>query len=101
MITAATAQGAPLNTPAVTWVPNGQVSAIAASAGTTYIGGTFTQVGPVTGPAVGVDVASGADGGWPQVRGATHNASVTAVAADGEGGWYIGGRFTSVGGAPR
>jgi hypothetical protein len=27
--------------------------------------------------------------------------SVLAVAPDGAGGWYIGGRFTSVGGVPR
>jgi hypothetical protein len=42
-------------TPAKTYVTNGRVYAVAPTANATYIGGSFTQVGPRTGPGVGID----------------------------------------------
>ena len=78
-------------------VANGTVNAAVLSGGTLILGGSFTRVGPVTGSGVPVDVLSGmAVDGFPAVAG-----QVSAVAPDGEGGWYIGGTFTAVGGMPR
>jgi arylsulfatase A-like enzyme len=43
------------------------------------------------------------DPGWPDITGAPAGEplEVRAVVADGEGGWYVGGNFTSVGEASR
>src|SRR5689334_12807704 len=79
------------------WVPNGQVNAIATSGTTIYIGGHFTHVGPITGACAGIDAGSGVlRHGWPRVNGAVY-----CSVADGAGGWYVGGDFTSVAGVPR
>src|SRR4051812_2536952 len=65
---------------------------------TLYIGGDFKHVAPRTGPGVALSEADGQpDLDLPQVSGG----SVSAVAPDGAGGWYIGGGFTHVGGVPR
>ena len=80
------------------WETNAPVNALVESGGTVYIGGYFTYVGPHTGSGVPLDVTSGAPAGaYPEVAGGY----VNAVLPDGSGGWYIGGTFTSVGGAPR
>jgi hypothetical protein len=82
---------------AETWVTNGPVYAIARTADTVYIGGTFTYVGPNTGHGVPIDTTSGqAVATFPVVNG-----TVEASIADGAGGWYIGGEFTQVGGEER
>jgi len=79
------------------WITNGSVSAIAPSAGTIYLGGNFTEVGPAVGSAVAIDTGTGVVAQpYLMVLG-----SVNAVAPDGSGGWYIGGLFTSVRGQPR
>lgn len=63
-----------------------------------YIGGDFTYVGPPTGRSAAMDATTGLYApAWPLVRGGT----VSAIASDGLGGWYIGGNFTTVGGLPR
>jgi hypothetical protein len=73
------------------------VHAIAESDDTLYIGGTFGYVGPHTGSGVVLSSESGAvNPAFPQVEGG----DVLAVAADGSGGWFIGGDFTHVGGVP-
>ncbi len=62
-----------------------------------YIGGNFTYVGPNTGHGVGIDNSTGNTvSDFPYVNG-----TINAVVADGSGGWYIGGEFTSVGGIVR
>ena len=67
-----------------------------ATASTIYLGGSFSQVGPRTGPWVSLSAASGqVDSAMPQVWGGF--AAVNAVVADGSGGFYIGGSFTSRG----
>jgi beta-propeller uncharacterized protein DUF5122 len=86
--------------PAASAVTNGSVFAIAPSPGAIYIAGTFTQVGPRTGPGVAIDAASGQNEGFAQVGG-RYGEAVNAVAADGTGGFYIGGSFSQVGGAAR
>jgi trimeric autotransporter adhesin len=96
---AARAVGAPSSTPdQQVWITNGPVSAIAtAPDGTTYIGGGFTYVGPMTGSAAALDATSGApDMTFPYVDGTVH-----AAVADGAGGYFIGGDFTRVGGVAR
>jgi Calx-beta domain-containing protein/beta-propeller uncharacterized protein DUF5122 len=78
-------------------VTNGEVRAMVESGGTIYIGGSFTQVGPMTGHGVPVSAATGlALSGFPVVSG-----PFEVVTPDGSGGWFIGGEFTSVGGVPR
>ena len=72
---------------------NGEVYAIVNDGSTTYIGGSFTQVGPYSGSGVPVSASTGvAAASYPKVNG-----NVNAVASDGTGGWYIGGSFTTVG----
>lgn len=85
--------------PDSTYVTNGPVSAVVHSGGKTYIGGTFSQVGPRTGPGVGISRSTGSDARLPSVSGG--NSRVYAVVGDGSGGWYIGGDFTHVGGIAR
>jgi len=64
---------------------------------TLYIGGDFTRLGPVTGSGVPIDVHTAAPAaGFPMIVG-----DVACALADGAGGWFIGGDFTSVGGVPR
>jgi hypothetical protein len=79
------------------WGADGAVFAIAVEGNTIYLGGSFSGVSPNTGHAVGIDVGTGApERGWPRVNG-----TVICSAADGAGGWYIGGVFTSVEGVAR
>ncbi len=79
------------------WVTSGTVSAIARGGNTLYIGGSLGVVGPSSGGGVPLDKASGAPiSPFPKVTG-----YVFAIASDHQGGWYIGGDFTAVGGVPR
>ena len=78
-------------------VTNGHVRTMVRSGNTLYVGGSFGTFGPATGCAVPIDASSGdLVTGFPKVAG-----TVYAVAADGSGGWFIGGDFTAVGGTPR
>lgn len=74
------------------WVPNDVVYGLAEADGTLYIGGSFTVIGPRARGLALVNRATGAVESLPGVDGA-----VSAVAADGAGGWYVGGSFTRVG----
>ena len=80
------------------YVTNGTVYAVAVGPdGTTYIGGSFTQIGPVTGSGVPLDASTGViASAFPEVTG-----DIDAVVPDGSNGWYIGGSFTHVGGTAR
>src|SRR5437667_3517164 len=79
------------------WATNGVVRAMALSGNTLYIGGDFTYVGPNTGGFANIDATS-----VTVVPGSPHvDGTVYASAADGQGGWYIGGNFTRVWGEPR
>jgi len=61
-----------------------------------YVGGSFDYVGPATGSAVKVDPTAQVDSNLPRVNG-----TVYATVADGSGGWYLGGDFSTVGGVVR
>jgi hypothetical protein len=90
-----------------TYVTNGPVQAVVRAGDTIYIGGQFNRVGPRTGPGVEVALDGSQNPGLPEISGAGPSSFVgaggglSAVAADGSGGWYIGGLFTHVGGIPR
>ena len=79
------------------WRTDGPVLAAAVQSNTLYLAGQFSYIGPGTGGAGVVnDTTAAAKPGFPVVNG-----SVYASAADGNGGWYIGGNFSSVGGIVR
>jgi hypothetical protein len=79
------------------WAANGPVNAVVRSGNTIYIGGGFTRLGPATGGGVPIDaVTASFPANFPKIAG-----GVKAVAADGSGGWFVGGYFTSVNGVPR
>lgn len=78
-------------------VTDGPVRAIACTSTTTYIGGSFSFVGPYTGGGVPISAATAKPvPGFPIVNGTVH-----ACVSDGKGGWFIGGDFTRVGGLER
>jgi hypothetical protein len=90
---AADPPGAPLST----WIPDGEVKAVAVSGKIAYLGGNFGRIAPYTGGSARLDASSAAaKAPWPQVAG-----TVNAVQSDQSGGWYLGGSFSSVGGVPR
>jgi hypothetical protein len=78
------------------WVTNGPVNATLLSGSTLYIGGSFTYVGPPIGSFAALDAAGAPDRTFPPVNG-----TISAIAPDGAGGWYVGGTFNTVGGHPR
>ena len=84
---------------------NGTVFATALSENTLYLGGRFSKINPEKTSGVPIDAATAmAEPGFPVVGGAAPGqaaASVNAVAPDGAGGWFIGGKFSLVGGVPR
>ncbi len=80
-----------------TVVPDGPVTSAVRLGDRLYLGGAFTHVGPRTGPQVRLDPASGrVAGAMPAADG-----PVAVAIGDGAGGFFIGGRFTRVGDAPR
>ncbi len=97
LLVAAASAHALSSKPANGYVTNGPVDAIAPTANAIYLGGHFTQVGPRTGPGVGINASTGKSRGLAQVAGGR----VFAVAPDGSGGFFVGGSFTRVGMAAR
>ncbi|MFZ4619905.1 MAG: T9SS type A sorting domain-containing protein [Bacteroidota bacterium] len=80
---------------------DGQVNSITVAGNTAYLGGTFTQCGFSTGYGVAVDTATAdADHYFPKFFNVPGGQVMTAV-PDSQGGWYIGGSFTTVNGQPR
>ena len=79
--------------PAPILIPNEGVEALASSGHTLYMAGTFTRFGPPTGHVVVVDRAGRVDPASPRVTGDL----IDAIVPDGKGGWFIAGRFVSVG----
>jgi len=90
-----------------TAVPNGPIQSIVRSGDTIYLGGRFDRVGPRTGPGVELGPDGTQHAGLPEIAGAGPAAivgsggDVSAVAADGVGGWFVAGLFSHVGGVAR
>lgn len=79
------------------WVTDGAVNAIAVTNDRVFIGGSFRYLGPHTGGGVPVDLETME----PTPKFPKVNGTVSAVEPDGQGGWFIGGNFNTVGGRPR
>lgn len=77
---------------------SGAVWAMAKSGNTLYLGGQFSAVAKYTGSFSGIDTAGKpiAQPTWPKVIG-----TVLCAASDGNGGWYIGGKFAQIGDSSR
>ncbi len=82
------------------WVTDDAIGHMEVVGDLLYISG-FRYVGPYTGLAVPLDASGGTLlPAFPRVDGDL-NAQVLAIAPDGNGGWYIGGQFSRVGGVER
>src|SRR3990170_1391684 len=81
------AQAAPSETPDATAGTNGTVYALLEVGDRIYVGGKFSWAGPYTGNGAAV---SGTDGQRLSPSAFT-SGPVLAAAADGSGGWYMGG----------
>ena len=75
----------------------GRVLAIAPVGTTWFIGGDFVSIGPATGTLAPFDATTGRL--LPQFPEA--DGPVSAIVADGDGGFYVGGSFMHLGGLPR
>jgi hypothetical protein len=63
--------------------------------GTVYVGGAFSAIGPYTGPLAPLDKTTGRTSrlpGFPIIAG-SGGSPVSAVLADGSGGYFVGGTF--------
>ncbi|HKQ57804.1 MAG TPA: Ig-like domain repeat protein, partial [Candidatus Eisenbacteria bacterium] len=85
------------------WIADGTVNASLVHGNNLYLGGTFAYVGPLTGPAVPIDGATGAlVGNFPRFdANYPDQPTINAIIPDGAGGWYVGGYFHTVGGVAR
>ena len=98
---AATARAAPIDPafpgfggPSASGMPVCRAAAL--SGDTLFLAGSLRWAGPLTGGGVPVQASDLATlPGFPHVNGI-----VLAATSDGRGGWFIGGSFTHVGGAP-
>lgn len=80
------------------WVTDGYVVDVASRDDTVYLAGSFTRIGPKTGPFTIIDRVTGQpDLTVPRVTGG----EVFDIDPDGSGGYIIAGSFTAVGGVPR
>jgi hypothetical protein len=80
------------------WDTDGTINAIVAGNGVVYVGGSFSYVAPKGRKVAAADAYTGEPGAeFPAIVGT----AVHAILNDGNGGWWIGGNFTSVGGLPR
>ncbi len=100
----APAQAADLTPPALSltadnsvWGTNGRVMEIETYGSRALLGGGFDYVGPTVGHSALVDASTGALAESPKMT----IDNVNAVISDGAGGYYLGGEFTLVDGAPK
>ncbi|HEY0454760.1 MAG TPA: hypothetical protein VGE41_00180, partial [Verrucomicrobiae bacterium] len=77
------------------WDTDGTVNSIAATNGKVYLGGAFTYVAPKGSKVISFDSLAGfQQRDFPKIYGA----AIYAILQDNNGGWFIGGNFTSAGG---
>lgn len=79
------------------WTTSGTVRAVVEDGDRVYVAGSFQYVGPPTGAFVSVDEQSAEQTtSWPAI-----SSQVRAAVADGNGGWFVAGTFTTVAGFER
>jgi hypothetical protein len=79
------------------WGTDAPVLAMQAAGDTLFIGGKFSAIGPVSGGGGILDSRTGqALNHSPRVAG-----RIRAAVPDGQGGWYVGGTFSAIGGVAR
>ncbi len=76
------------------YVVAGYVNAMVRVGGAVYLGGEFSRIAPRTGSAFVVPARGRA---IEPIRAEVAGGPVNAAVADGAGGWYVGGSFTTVG----
>lgn len=80
------------------WGTDGTVNAIVATNGVVYVGGQFSYVYAPGEKVASYDLFTGTqDREFPSVLGS----AINVILADGNGGWFLGGRFSEVGGVVR
>jgi len=93
LVAAVPAGAVPGIRPATGYVTDGPVLAMAQVGNTIYLGGSFTHIGARTGPlALLKRTNARLAATLPEVAGV-----VDAVVDDGNGGWFVGGKFNQVG----
>jgi trimeric autotransporter adhesin len=92
------ASAQPANDPVENFIAtDGYVYAMAQTNNVLYIGGMFSSVGLRTGSAVPISATTGLPlTNYPKVNG-----TISSIVGDGQGGWFMGGTFTRVGGLAR
>jgi trimeric autotransporter adhesin len=80
------------------YVVSGGINAMVKIGKTVYVGGEFSHIALRTGSAVVVPARGGR---IERVRAEIAGGPVNATVADGSGGWYVGGSFSTVGDARR
>jgi outer membrane protein assembly factor BamB len=79
------------------WVPDGAVNGLLAVGGTVFVAGQFSRLSPPQGSfAVFRGGSDSPDGSVVQLR---DGGAVSAIVADGNGGWFVGGSFESFAGS--
>lgn len=78
------------------WTTDGVVNTSFLDGNKLYVGGDFSYLGPQTGAWASVSRADYRPYPAPRIEG-----TVYCSASDGAGGWFVGGSFTRIGGAPR
>jgi outer membrane protein assembly factor BamB len=94
----ASADASPPTTISGRYVVSGWVSTTLKIGNTVYVGGEFSHIARRTGSAVVVPTRGGR---IEPVRAEVAGGPVYAAVADGSGGWYVGGAFSTVGDARR
>jgi hypothetical protein len=87
----------PSSTPDVSIGADGPVLSLTRQGDRVYLGGIFTKVGSVSGGGAPIDLGTNVT----SIPADKIDGDVYAVAADGSGGWYVGGFFAHVGATPR
>lgn len=80
---------------------NGTINAIRTVGSTIYLGGSFTYLGKPYGRAIMSNTGTSTVNTSFPVFGTESSDEVKSIAADGSGGYYVVGNFTSVGGSTR
>jgi hypothetical protein len=90
----------PVVTSTLGWLVNGTVSEVVRAGNIVYVGGSFNDVAPMSNRSYGF-TSFGATSATAELPRLAFDGAVHAVAADGTGGWIVGGDFTAVEGLTR